>query len=129
MKFLTVVSHLHSLPCFLLATWDRRSCPPQTAQTERHFKKSWAHRHSLPLAAARKSISSSHQERREEEKRRQERASDVVIGKTSAISDAYDYKFDVSSTEEQWLQQASKVEQEVFKQTDRGMECLSMLQL
>ena len=62
-------------------------------------------------------------------KRRKERAEDVVIGKTSAITDASDYKFDVSSTEEQWMRQASKVEREVFKQTERGMECLRMFQL
>jgi hypothetical protein len=83
----------------------------------------------LGLAATGKSLSAAERERREEEKRRRERAGDVVIGKTSAIKDAKDYSFEISATEEEWMRQASKVEQEVWRQTERGMKYLGMLQL
>jgi hypothetical protein len=83
----------------------------------------------VELAAAAKSLSAADRERREEEKRRRERAGDVVIGKTSAIKDARDYAFEISATQEEWMRQASKVEREVWLQTERGMQHLSMLQL
>jgi tetratricopeptide (TPR) repeat protein len=77
----------------------------------------------------RKSITAAEQERREEDKRRRERIADVVPGKTSAISGAKDYAIDVDSTREQWMRQASQVEQEVYRMTELGMDMVRMLRL
>lgn len=77
----------------------------------------------------RKNLSASEWARREEEKRRRQRAGDVVIGKTSAIPDAKDYVIDPKSTEQEWMRQASNIEQAVFRYTEKGMESLKMLQL
>jgi tetratricopeptide (TPR) repeat protein len=74
-------------------------------------------------------LTASQQERREEETRRKERSSDVVIGKTSAKTNARDYPIDPKSTQELYLRQASNIEQEIYKQTERGMEFLKTLQL
>jgi tetratricopeptide (TPR) repeat protein len=77
----------------------------------------------------RKNVSTSEQERREEDKRRRERVQDVVPGKTSAISGATDYSIDVDSTREQWMRQASQVEQEIYRMTEIGMGMIRMLRL
>ena len=85
---------------------------------------------STRLAVGRKrNLSASEQERRDEERRRLERADDVKIGKTSAIDGEKNYRIDPKATEQEWMRQASDVEQEVFRQTDRGMEMLKMLRL
>lgn len=76
-----------------------------------------------------KSLRASDMARREEEKGRRERAGDVVIGKTSAKSGATDYALDPKATEAEWMRQATRVEQEVYRQTDLGMEMLKMLRL
>lgn len=68
-------------------------------------------------------------ERYDEERRRQERASDVVIGKTSAMRDATDFALDVCSTEQEWMRQASHEEQEIFRHTESGMAALKMLKI
>ena len=72
-----------------------------------------------------KNLSSSERERRDEENRRRQRQDDVIIGKTSAKKGEKDYALDPKATEEQWLRQASKVEQKIFKLTDAGMEFLN----
>jgi tetratricopeptide (TPR) repeat protein len=83
-----------------------------------------------PLAdTPNKNLSAAEKERREEEKRLRERVNDVVIGKTSAVSGASDYVLDVASTQEKWMRQASRVEQEISRQTDLGMDMLRMLRL
>lgn len=83
-----------------------------------------------PLSAASgKNLSAADKERREEEKRRRERKNDVIVGKTSAISGASDYALDVDATREQWMRQATPVEQEIFRKTELGMEMLKMLRL
>jgi tetratricopeptide (TPR) repeat protein len=76
-----------------------------------------------------KNLSAAAKERREEEKRRLERKTDVVIGKTSALPDAQDYSLDPTATEQEWMRQASSVEQEIFRHTEKGMTLLKMLQL
>jgi tetratricopeptide (TPR) repeat protein len=76
-----------------------------------------------------KNMSASEKERREEEKRRQERKGEVVIGRTSAIAGEKDFPINPKSTQEQWMNQASRVEQEVYRQTELGMEYLKMLRL
>ena len=81
------------------------------------------------LAAKKRPLSASEQARREEDRRRQERIADVVIGKTSAVEGAKDYAIDPSATEQEYLRQASKVEQEIFRQTDQGMHLLKMLKV
>jgi tetratricopeptide (TPR) repeat protein len=79
--------------------------------------------------SGKKSWTASEFARREEEKSRLERAGDVVIGKTSALAGASDYVLDPKATAEEWMRQASKVEQEVYRQTEEGMEMLKMLRL
>ena len=74
-------------------------------------------------------LTASERERRDEEQRRQDRASDVVIGKTSAISGESDYALDISATEEEWMRQATNVEQEIYRKTEKGMKHLKMLNL
>mmetsp|Transcript_9940 Transcript_9940/g.15275 ORF Transcript_9940/g.15275 Transcript_9940/m.15275 type:complete len:433 (-) Transcript_9940:1510-2808(-) len=76
-----------------------------------------------------KYISASRQERRDEEKRRVDRKKDVIIGKTSAISGETDFSLNPAGTEEEWMKQASNVEQEVFRQTELGLSELKMLRL
>jgi tetratricopeptide (TPR) repeat protein len=81
------------------------------------------------FASPGRNLSAAEKERREEEKRRRERAEDVVVGKTSAISGASDYALDVDATREQWMRQATPAEQEIFQKTELGMEMLKMLRL
>ena len=69
--------------------------------------------------------SASEKERRDEEERRRRRKDDVVIGKTSAKQGEKDFALDPQSTEEEYLRQASTVEQEVFRLTGAGMEFLN----
>ena len=69
------------------------------------------------------------QERRDESKRREERRNDVVIGRSSAIPGESDYALDISLTEQQWMRQATAVEQEVYHQTEQGMQSLKLLNL
>lgn len=76
-----------------------------------------------------KNLSSAERERRDEENRRKERKDDVVINRTSAKRGAQDYPLNPKATEEEWLRQASRVEQQVFKLTEEGMEALNSLQL
>ena len=76
-----------------------------------------------------RSLSASEQARREEERRRQQRAGDVVIGKTSALPDASDFALRPSATEQEYLSQANKVEQIIYKQTERGLEALKTLKI
>lgn len=78
-----------------------------------------------PLLA--KNLSASNQERRDEEQRRLKRKEDVIIGKTSAVRDATDFALNTKATEEEWMRQASRVDQQVFKLTDQGMESLKMV--
>lgn len=71
-----------------------------------------------------KDISAAGRERRDEDQRRRQRKEDVVIGKTSALRDATDYALDPKATEEAWLNQASRIEQQVFRLTEIGMDSL-----
>lgn len=80
-------------------------------------------------AISEKNLSASDKERREEEKRRMARVEDVVVGKTSALLGASDYILNPSATQEQWNRQASRIEQEIARYTDLGMEMIRMLQL
>ena len=72
-----------------------------------------------------KNLSAAERERFEEDERRRKRKDDVVIGKTSAIKGAKDFPLDIKSTEEEYLRHANRVEQEVYKWTTTGMECLN----
>ena len=74
-------------------------------------------------------LSNSNRGRREEDRRRKERKDDVVIGKTSAKRDAKDYPIDPEATEREYLRQASREEQLVYKCTDEGMKALKSLRL
>ena len=74
-------------------------------------------------------LKASELEQREEAKRKRERANDVVIGKTSAKPDAKDYGLDPKATENEFLRQATNVEQEIYVQTEKGLEHLKMLSL
>ena len=76
-----------------------------------------------------KNLTNAERERREEEMRRKERKNDVVINKTSAKKDAKDYPIDPQATTEQYLKQASRIEQQIFHLTEQGMEALKYLQL
>ena len=82
-----------------------------------------------PSSSSSPNLSASQRARREESKRRRERSSEVVIGKTSALPDATDYAMDVQKTQSEYLQQASRVEQIVFQQTEQGMNALRMLDI
>lgn len=88
-------------------------------------------RHRGPLFSSKdkKNLTAAEKERRNEERRRLERKSDVVIGKTSALPDAQDYSINPTATEQEWMRQASAVEQQVFRKTEKGMRFLKMLQL
>lgn len=74
-----------------------------------------------------KNLSASERERREEEERRRKRRDDVVIGKTSAKRGAKDFSLDPKSTEEEYLRQASNIEQQVFQLTEAGLESLNLV--
>jgi hypothetical protein len=74
-----------------------------------------------------KNLSASERERREEEQRRRQRQNDVVVGKTSALRDAQDYALNPQATEQEWLRQASRDEQMVYKWTEKGLEYLKMV--
>ena len=76
-----------------------------------------------------KNLSNSERERRDEENRRKQRKDDVIINKTSAKRGAKDYPLDPKATQEEWLRQASSVEQQVFQFTEQGMEALNSLKL
>lgn len=80
-------------------------------------------------AAPRRNLTAAERARREEEERRRERANDVVIGKTSALPSAEDYQLDPTTTEQEYLRQASKVEQQVFLATAKGLDLLKMLRV
>jgi hypothetical protein len=80
-------------------------------------------------AAGKKNISASDRERRDEEQRRSERKEDVVIGKTSAKKGASDYALDPKATEQEYLRQLSRQEQEIFHLTEQGMELLNSVGL
>jgi hypothetical protein len=76
-----------------------------------------------------KPLTAAERERRDEERRRQERKDDVVINKTSAKKGAKDYPLDIKATEQQYLKQASRMEQEIYHLTEKGLEALNNLQL
>eukprot|EP00536_Pseudo-nitzschia_multiseries_P002177 jgi/Psemu1/283534/fgenesh1_pg.29_\ len=76
-----------------------------------------------------RNLSNSERGRREEDRRRKERKDDVVIGKTSAKRGAQDYPIDPEATEREYLRQASREEQLIYKCTDKGKEALKALQL
>ena len=80
-------------------------------------------------SSKKKNMSAAEWARREEEKRRKERAGEVVIGKTSSIPGAEDFKLDVSSLEEQYLREAPKVEKLVFQKTKEGLDALKLLDI
>jgi hypothetical protein len=77
------------------------------------------------FAGSKKNLSASEQERRDEENRRRTRKDDVIIGKTSAKKGEKDFSLNPKATEEQWLRQASKIEQKIFRLTATGMEALN----
>lgn len=52
-----------------------------------------------------------------------------MIGKTSALPDASDFDLNVQATEQEWMRQASDVEQEVYRFTELGMNALKMFNL
>ena len=79
--------------------------------------------------SSKNSLSAAEQERRNEDQRRRERKTEVVLGKTSAVQGAKDFAIDVTSTEEEWMRQASTTEREVFRQTERGLQMLKMLRV
>ncbi len=76
-----------------------------------------------------KNLSNAERERRDEEIRRQQRKDDVVINKTSAKRGAKDYAIDPKATEEEYLRQASKLEQTIFRLTEEGMDAMRSLKL
>jgi tetratricopeptide (TPR) repeat protein len=76
-----------------------------------------------------RTLSASEQARRDEEQRKLEREGDVVPGKTSALPGAQDFALNPSATEEEYLRQASNLEQIVYKETERGLEALKMLRI
>lgn len=83
----------------------------------------------LFLSSNKRTPSASEKERRDEEERRRRRKDDVVIGKTSAKQGERDFALDPRTTEQEYLRQASFVEQEIFRLTETGMEFLNSLQL
>jgi len=83
----------------------------------------------LLLGATPRPLTNAERERRDEERRRQVRKNDVVIGKTSAKSGETDFTLDIAATEEEWMRQASRVEQEVYRKTEQGMHHLKLLQV
>jgi hypothetical protein len=76
------------------------------------------------FATGKKNLSAAEQERRDEENRRRMRQDDVVVGKTSAKKGEKDCALDPKATQQEFLKQASAVEQEVFQLTEAGMEYL-----
>ena len=80
---------------------------------------------SLYSGDKKKNLSASERERRDEEERRRKRRDDVVIGKTSAKKGEKDFSLDPKSTEEEYLRQASNIEQRVFQLTEAGLESLN----
>jgi len=80
-------------------------------------------------ASKNKHISASSQERRDEEKRRMDRRNEVMIGKTSALDGEKDFSIDSTATEEEYLRQASRIEREIFSQTELGLTELKNFRL
>lgn len=76
-------------------------------------------------AGSGKNLSAADRERRDEGNRRKKRKDDVVIGKTSAKKGETDYALDPAATEQEYLRQASKVEQKVFLMTSEGKKMLN----
>lgn len=87
----------------------------------------WRHRPTLAPLKSTKDVSASRKERREEDRRRRERKSDVVIGKTSAVPGEKDFDIDVTATEELWMKHATALEQEIYRETDKGLDSLKMV--
>jgi len=100
-----------------------------SCSSRRHFCRSTSRQHHSRLFGDRKNLSASSKERREEEKRRLERKADVVIGKTSAKPEAQNFQLNPTATQEEWMRQASNVEQKVFRETEKGMEMLKMVRV
>ena len=75
------------------------------------------------------SLTASQQARREEERRKLERIDEVIPGQTSAVPGEKDFPLQVQATQEQWMQQASAVEQQVFQLTEEGLQCLKDMRL
>ena len=75
-------------------------------------------------ASSAKYVSSAEKERRAEIQRRLERKNEVVLGKTSAISDAKDFELDVKATERELIENSNAIEQQVRQFTDQGLGAL-----
>lgn len=75
-------------------------------------------------AQSERDLSASGSERRAEDKRRNDRKSDVVIGKTSAVQGEKDFMLDPKATETSLMASSTGVEQEIFQQTERGLDML-----
>lgn len=73
------------------------------------------------LAASKNGLSESERERRDEDERRRKRRDDVIVGKTSANKGEKDFVIDPEVTQQEYLRQASRVEEEVFRLTEAGM--------
>lgn len=80
-----------------------------------------------PLYSSKKNLSAAERERRDEENRRRARKDDVIPGKTSAMPGAKDFALDPKATEMEYLKQASKVEQEIYLYTEKGLKLLKMV--
>lgn len=74
-------------------------------------------------------LTTAKRERRDEDVRRNDRKAEVVPGKTSAIPGARDYPLNPAATTEEWMKHASKVEQQVYRYTEEGMNALKMVRL
>jgi hypothetical protein len=72
-------------------------------------------------------LTTAKRERRDEDVRRNDRKAEVVPGKTSAIPGAKDYPLNPAATTEEWMKHASKVEQQVYRYTEEGMNALKMV--
>jgi hypothetical protein len=80
-----------------------------------------------PLHSSKKNLSAAERERRDEENRRRARKDDAIPGKTSAMPGAKDFALDPKATEIEYLRQASKVEQEIYLYTEKGLKSLKMV--
>jgi tetratricopeptide (TPR) repeat protein len=81
------------------------------------------------LFSSQRPLTAAERERREEDQRRKERAKEVVIGQTSAQQGATDFTVNPQATEAAYLQQASAIDQLVYKETEQGLRHLRLLQI
>lgn len=118
--------------CFPVSTTTSFLLPERTTTKQRHHYletrlPTLSSRGSITTlnAGSGKNLSSADRERRDEGNRRKKRKDDVVIGKTSAKKGETDYALDPAATEQEYLRQASKVEQKVFLMTSEGKKMLN----